>query len=542
MPSPSSVSQVSSVRLTGVVTLDALQSGYKWGGAPGTPATVSFSFPWANGASAYFGGYKGAAYSSEDEPSAARHFGLNAVQQSATASALQAWANVANINFEQVADTSTNVGDIRLAFTSAKSVQDAWAYASYPNAAWPVGGDVWINAQFGSDTNWSVGSYDFYSLIHETGHAIGLKHDFEDGVTLPSALENRTQTVMSYTDAPNSIFVRVTKSASGSSSYHVQDVVPETPMPLDIAAVQYMYGANYSYNADNTTYTFDPLVPFLKTIWDGGGVDVISVANFSKDCRIDLNPGKHSNVSTSLSDSTAGIRWSSPPPEATYDAIANLWIAYNCTIENVIGGTGNDTLIGNSASNTLTGGGGNDTIDGGEGLDIAVFSGARSAYKITKSATSWNASSALDGSDTLTNVERLQFANETLALDIGGDAGQAYRLYQAAFNRTPDNGGLKYWIGLLDAGVSLPTVGAAFIASAEFQKLYGSSPSNELFVTKLYDNVLHRAPDSGGYNYWVGLLNTGDIDRTSTLVNFSESNENQAGVIGVIQNGIVLLN
>jgi hypothetical protein len=61
-------------------------------------------------------------------------------------------------------------------------------------------------------------------------------------------------------------------------------------------------------------------------------------------------------------------------------------------------------------------------------------------------------------------------------------------------------------------------------------------------VTKLYDNVLHRAPDTGGYNYWVGLLNSGAIDKTSTLVNFSESNENQAGVIGVIQNGIDLIN
>jgi hypothetical protein len=57
-------------------------------------------------------------------------------------------------------------------------------------------------------------------------------------------------------------------------------------------------------------------------------------------------------------------------------------------------------------------------------------------------------------------------------------------------------------------------------------------------VTKLYDNVLHRAPDTGGYAYWLGLMSTGGVDKTSALINFSESNENQAGVIGVIQNGI----
>lgn len=145
-------------------------------------------------------------------------------------------------------------------------------------------------------------------------------------------------------------------------------------------------------------------------------------------------------------------------------------------------------------------------------------------------------------SDKLVNVERLQFTDKTLALDINDTAGQAYRIYQAAFNRTPDNGGLKYWIGIMDSGVPLTTVSSGFIGSAEFQKLYGTNPTNELFVTKLYDNVLHRAPDAGGYKYWVDLLNSGTIDKTSTLVNFSESNENQAGVIGVIQNGIDLFN
>ena len=196
-------------------------------------------------------------------------------------------------------------------------------------------------------------------------------------------------------------------------------------------------------------------------------------------------------------------------------------------------GEGNDRVEGLA---------GNDTIDGGSGIDTVIYSGAKSAYVITINTSSVTVSSGVDGRDTLKNIERLQFSDKTVALDISGTAGQAYRIYQAAFNRTPDNGGLKYWIGLMDSGVSLPTVSSAFIGSAEFQKLYGINPSNELFVTKLYDNVLHRAPDAGGYKYWVDLLNSRTIDKTSTLVNFSESNENQVGVIGVIQNGIDLFN
>jgi serralysin len=222
--------------------------------------------------------------------------------------------------------------------------------------------------------------------------------------------------------------------------------------------------------------------------------------------------------------------------------VGNLCIAYNCTIENAVGGSGNDTLIGNSSNNNFKGGTGNDSIDGSDGIDTASYSGVRAAYKLIKSATSLQVSSTLEGNDTLANIERLQFTNVVIALDINANAGQAYRIYQAAFNRTPDNAGLKYWIGIMDSGVSLSTVSSAFIASAEFQKLYGPNPSNAQFVTKLYDNVLNRAPDTGGYNYWVGLLNTGGIDKISTLVNFSESNENQAGVIGVIQNGIELFN
>ena len=194
------------------------------------------------------------------------------------------------------------------------------------------------------------------------------------------------------------------------------------------------------------------------------------------------------------------------------------------------------------APETLSGTRYNDTIDGGNGLDSVVFNAPRANYTIKNDAQSCKVEdkTKATGTDTLVNVERLVFSDATVALDINGTAGQAYRIYQAAFNRTPDNGGLKYWIGLMDNGVSLPTVSSAFIASAEFQKLYGTNPSNELFVTKLYDNVLHRAPDAGGYKYWVDLLNTGGIDKTSTLVNFSESNENQVGVIGVIQNGIDL--
>ena len=200
------------------------------------------------------------------------------------------------------------------------------------------------------------------------------------------------------------------------------------------------------------------------------------------------------------------------------------------------------SLTYSAGKDVISGTTGNDTIDGGADADTVIYSGAKSAYSITNNTSSVTVSSGADGTDTLTNIERIQFSDMTVALDISGIAGQAYRVYQAAFNRTPDNAGLKYWIGLMDGGYALAGVASGFIASTEFKTLYGSNPTNELLVSKLYDNVLHRTHDEGGYNYWVGLLNTKKIDTISTLINFSESTENQAGVIGVIQNGINLLN
>ena len=214
----------------------------------------------------------------------------------------------------------------------------------------------------------------------------------------------------------------------------------------------------------------------------------------------------------------------------------------NVQNESLVGTSGNDKIFGFDGNDLIKGAKGDDNINGGLGIDTAIYDGTSANATIRKISTGYTVVSSAGGNDTLANIERLQFSDKTIAFDIDSVAGQAYRIYQAAFNRTPDNGGLKYWIGLMDGGVSLPTVSSAFIASAEFKALYGVNPTNEVFISKLYDNVLHRAPDIGGYNYWVGLLNTKKIDNTSTLINFSESPENQAGVIGVIQNGIELLN
>lgn len=204
------------------------------------------------------------------------------------------------------------------------------------------------------------------------------------------------------------------------------------------------------------------------------------------------------------------------------------------------GTTGDDDMYGMSGNDSLYGGKGNDFLDGGWGTDSAYYLGSRSEYTVTRDGDGFRVTDKVgtEGSDLLVNVDRLDFSDVDVALDIDGAGGQAYRLYQAAFNRTPDKSGLGYWIAQLDHGASLSAVSQAFVDSAEFKGRYGVNASNESIVSNLYWNVLHRAPEQAGFDYWVNILNSRADSLANVLANFSESKENYANLIGVMSNGV----
>jgi hypothetical protein len=194
-------------------------------------------------------------------------------------------------------------------------------------------------------------------------------------------------------------------------------------------------------------------------------------------------------------------------------------------------------VVGTAGNNVLAAGSGGGLLDGKEGVDTVVFGLQRSMYALSNDGSNVSVVDTVHGSTTvLANVERLQFSDKSVALDIAGNAGESYRLYQAAFNRTPDKAGLGYWIDAMDHGQNLKTVAANFIDSAEFHQMVGANPTDAQFVDALYQNVLHRAPDAAGYDFWLHAIQV--APRAEVLVNFSESAENQAQVIGAIAHGI----
>lgn len=413
-PTPSSSSPASGFSIDRSVSnnINALLEGLKWGsGGVGTAATIYYSFPTSNASSLWSTDYTADSASELYSGFA----GLSSSQQTQATLALTSWANVANIDLQYVAtESATQVGDIRVAFTTGGDMDaSTYAYAYLPGGSY--GGDVWLNTNqpVSTGADFSTGANGYLTLLHELGHALGLSHPFEGSVKLSAQYENYKYTVMSYSDAPN-------HQDSGFSSYH-----PTTPMLFDILAIQYLYGANMNYQTGDNVYTFDDSGTYYQTIWDAGGTDTI---------RYDADTGGTINLNAA-SFSAMGQSITRDNGTTTNETIA---IAYSVTIENAIGGNGNDTIIGNTANNALDGGAGVDKLIGGKGDDRYIVDFSLSGNLlllqdvITEKKNSGNDTLALRGSVTptetlktlslLSNVENIDLSlTNTFDLNLTGN-------------------------------------------------------------------------------------------------------------------------
>ncbi|MGH1463159.1 MAG: LamG-like jellyroll fold domain-containing protein, partial [Neptuniibacter sp.] len=156
---------------------------------------------------------------------------------------------------------------------------------------------------------------------------------------------------------------------------------------------------------------------------------------------------------------------------------------------------------------------------GDTGLDLVSFTDSFTNYSLLLNEDNTftiNSFINADDIDTLTNIERLQFSDTNIALDIDGanSAGGIYRTYQAAFDRTPDSGGFGYWIDRADEGATAVEMAEEFVWSSEFQSVYGVTTTDnylsgndiESVVDGFYRNVLGRDPDQGGLDFYSGVI------------------------------------
>lgn len=209
-------------------------------------------------------------------------------------------------------------------------------------------------------------------------------------------------------------------------------------------------------------------------------------------------------------------------------------------------GGGNGTLPDTSGNDTLLSSAGNDTLDGGAGIDTVVYSGMRSHYTVTKTATGYSVTDnvSTDGTDTLANVEQLKFTDMTVNLTIQAKAAAAPQadvqriteLYVAFFNRVPDADGLAYWIDQKNGGQSINQIAESFYnAGVQNSTLtgYSTTMSNQDFINVVYKNVLGRSggADQGGLDYWNGELTSGRASHgslVSDILNSAHTFKNDA--------------
>ena len=370
---------VTTVTASGDQDIDGMLYNQKW-------AVNSFTFSFPADASFYQAG------SAPNGETIDNFAALNSTAQDYVRNyAYAQFAAVANLTFSEMTETSSNHADLRFAETDATDV----AFGYYP-AADPSAGGSWYRNSGGDFDDPVIGNYAAHTFMHEIGHTMGLLHGFDTDNpfgALPSdhdSVEYSVMTYRSYVGGPT----------TGGYSYAAASA-PQTLMQNDIATLQYQYGANYNTNSGDTVYSWSPSTGrtfidgvstgpvagnrIFMTVWDGGGNDTYDLSAYSSNLSIDLQPGAWSTFNTSAIAQRAFLG----NGHTAAGNVANA-LLYNgntqSLIENVIGGTGDDTIVGNVVSNNLQGGGGNDILNGLAGADVLTGGAGADTFQIDATA------------------------------------------------------------------------------------------------------------------------------------------------------------
>ena len=255
------------------------------------------------------------------------------------------------------------------------------------------------------------------------------------------------------------------------------------------------------------------------------GMDDITYAQLPTDGTLSLNPD--GSIGTNSPTNFAGNAGTVPSNTGTDGS------------DNLIGTTADDVILAAGGQDTLNGAEGNDTLNGGSGIDTAIYSSVRASYSVSGTASGLSIFGP-DGDDALSNIERLQFADKNLAIDLaaGQAANNTVRIIGAAFDapaiqQHPDYVGIG--LSLFDSGQSMLEVSQLAIGAM-------GNPTNEVFVDTVYQNVVGVAPSPEEHDFYVGLLegNGGSLTQAQLLelAANTEVNATHIDLVGLQENGV----